>query len=118
MNLNHHSVALMGRSDEVMLCRYEDAEISLPDWGSEIFDDLHTIANWMDSSSGTHIFRETVKTEQKKLTDKSLLPSEQMHRQMKDGNLDFLEYGKQLANQHKNNRTEDSNDEEQSIQQT
>ncbi len=117
MNLNHHSVALMGRSDEVVLCRYEDEEISLPDWGSEIFDELHTIANWMDSGSGTHIFCETVKTEQKKLTDKSLLPSEQMHRQMKDGNLDFLGYGKQLANQYKNNRTEDANDEEQSLQQ-
>lgn len=100
MNLNHHTVALLGRSRKVMLCRYGEGEIALQEWGGEVFAELRAIASLMDKDTGADTYSRVIESESGKLTDISLLPSEIMHRQMKAGNMSFLEYGIRLLEEH------------------
>ena len=101
LNENHQLVALMGRDEPLILSRAKE-DISLEAWGGEIMDGLHEIAGLMDSDTGSESesYRMVVERQREKLTDRSLLPSEIMHKEMTRLHMNYLEYGNHLAKEH------------------
>jgi gamma-glutamylcysteine synthetase len=92
-------VALMGRDEPVILSRAKE-DISLEAWGGEIMDELHAIAGLMDQDTGSKSYRKVIEQQREKCTDRSLLPSEIMHREMTRLHMNYLEYGIHLAKEH------------------
>ena len=97
INLNHHLVALFGRKDNLTLQKYNKGTIGLKSWGKEIFESLRNVAELMDKGTGDDKYSNSVEAEYKKLFDISLLPSERIHREMKENNENFLKFGTRWA---------------------
>jgi glutamate--cysteine ligase len=97
INSNHHLVSLFGRKDNLKLQKYNDNSISLKTWAEEIFEKLSTIAHFIDTSTGDNKYLECVEKEKLKLDDVSLLPSEQINREMEFNNENYLEFGMKYA---------------------
>jgi glutamate--cysteine ligase len=97
INSNHHHVALYGRKDGLKLQKYDNGSIKLNEWGKEIFKRLIDIAELIHKDTGDDKYLKSVSKEYKKLFDVSLLPSERIHREMKENNENFLEFGTRWA---------------------
>ncbi len=100
INLNHHLVSIFGRKEDLLLKKYNEEETTLKLWGSEVFESLLSIAKLIYESTGDDKYLKSVETEKEKLFDISLLPSERIHREMKDNEEDFLEFGTRHAIRH------------------
>jgi glutamate--cysteine ligase len=97
INSNHHHVALYGRKDGLKLQKYDNNSIELKKWGEEIFERLKDIAELIYNDTGEDKYVKCVSKEYEKLFDVSLLPSERIHREMKENNENFLEFGTRWA---------------------
>ena len=97
INSNHHHVALYGRKDGLKLQKYDKGSIGLSEWGEEIFERLKDIAELIYKDTGDKKYLNSISKEYKKLFDVSLLPSERIHREMKENNENFLEFGTRWA---------------------
>jgi glutamate--cysteine ligase len=97
INSNHHHVALYGRKDGLKLQKYDNGSIKLNEWGKEIFKRLIDIAELIHKDTDDDKYLKSVSKEYKKLFDVSLLPSERIHREMKENNENFLEFGTRWA---------------------
>ena len=97
INSNHHHVALYGRKDGLKLQKYDNGSIRLNEWGKELFERLIDIAELIKKDTGNDKYLKSVSKEYKKLFDVSLLPSERIHREMKENNENFLEFGTRWA---------------------
>ena len=97
INSNHHHVALYGRKDGLKLQKYDNNTIDLITWGEEIFERLKDIGELIYKDTGDNKYLKSVSKEYEKLFDVSLLPSERIHREMKENNENFLEFGTRWA---------------------
>ena len=97
INSNHHHVALYGRKNGLKLQKYDNRSIGLNEWGDEIFKRLKDVAELIYKATGEYKYFNSVSKEYKKLLDVSLLPSERIHREMKENNENFLEFGTRWA---------------------
>jgi glutamate--cysteine ligase len=97
INSNHHHVALYGRKEDLTLQKYDNGPTGLKVWGEEIFERLIDIAELVQHDTGDDKYLKSVSKEHKKLFDVSLLPSERIHREMKENNENFLEFGTRWA---------------------
>jgi glutamate--cysteine ligase len=97
INSNHHHVALYGRKDGLKLQKYDNNSIGLNKWGEEIFERLRDIGELIYRDTGDNKYLKSVSKEYEKLFDVSLLPSERIHREMKENNENFLEFGTRWA---------------------
>jgi glutamate--cysteine ligase len=97
INSNHHHVALYGRKDGLTLQKYDNGSIRLNEWGKDIFERMIDIAELIHKNTGDDKYLKSVTKEYKKLFDVSLLPSERIHREMKENNENFLEFGTRWA---------------------
>ncbi len=93
INSNHHHVALYGRKEDLNLQKYDGTTSKLNKWGEEIFERLIDIGKIVYKDTGEDKYLKTVKKEYKKLHNISLLPSERIHREMKENKEDFIEFG-------------------------
>jgi glutamate--cysteine ligase len=97
INLNHHLVSLYGRKEDLTLQKYNNGSIGLKEWGEEIFERLRDVAELLYKSTGNDKYRKSIEEERKKLFDISSLPSERIHREMKENDENFLEFGTRWA---------------------
>lgn len=97
INSNHHLVSLFGRKENLKLQTYDNNTVELKSWAEEIFDKLKSIAKLINTTTGDNKYIESVKKEQLKLYDISLLPSEMINREMESNNENFLEFGMKCA---------------------
>lgn len=97
INSNHHFVALFGRKEDLMLHTNNNKKISLKQYGNQIFEKLKAIAELMDQGIGDNKYLSSVMMENLKIDDKSLLLSERIARELKENNLNYLDFGIQHA---------------------
>ncbi len=93
INVNHNLTALMGRKKDLLLYDKEQRLTSLKEIGEAIFIKLGYIAYLMDKATGDEKYLRCINHEYLKITNTSLLPSEIIHSEMKQSNIDFIEYG-------------------------
>lgn len=100
MNLNHHATALFGRAEDLQLMQYRKGNITLKAWGHELFAKLAPIALLLDQANTAETYQNVLRHEAKKLTDRSLLPSSRMEREMENHGESFLDFGVRQALTH------------------
>jgi len=93
INTNHHLTALFGRKKDLMLYSYEKGRITLKDFGEIVFQKLNYIAKLMDKTAADFKYQKSVEKEYQKLSNMFLLPSERIHREMKEHNESYLDFG-------------------------
>jgi glutamate--cysteine ligase len=93
INSNHHLSALYGRKDDLLLYEYENGTIALKDFAETLFEKLIIVAKLMDNGDEECKHFHSVENERDKLFDKSKMPSELMHHEMKENNESFHEFG-------------------------
>jgi glutamate--cysteine ligase len=108
INTNHHLVALFGRKEDLMLHTNGNKKISLKQYGNQIFDKLRAIAELMDHGICDNRYLSSVMIEYRKIDDISLLLSERIAREMKENNLNFIDFGIKYAINHSKIKGEES----------
>ncbi|URZ00408.1 glutamate--cysteine ligase [Clostridium felsineum] len=98
INTNHQLVALLGRSKDLMLYKYDGSKTPLKDFSEDIFEKLRMVAKVMDKNSVEKIYSESVEIQYKKLYNIELLPSERIYREIKDKERSYIEFGIERAN--------------------
>lgn len=101
INKNHHLVALLGRRPDLILNQLSYGRISMKEWGENIFEKLHRIAQLLDNKENGNAYSKSVQTEFKKLSNRSLLPSAMMQDEMFRWKEDFVEFGIRKAKEYK-----------------
>jgi glutamate--cysteine ligase len=71
---NHRQVVTDGRNPNFRLS-HQGQKVSLPEWGSEIINDLLPLADLLDSRNGTEIYRTACSVMQARLNNPALTPS-------------------------------------------
>lgn len=104
-NKNHQLVALFGRQSNLKLFKPTGEEILLQTWAQEIFNKVCSIANLLDQIIGDTYYIDIVNAEARKLTDKSLLPSDQIITEIEESGDSFLELGLRLARRYQHSQT-------------
>lgn len=95
MNHNRQTVSTKGRENEVNLLKNGE-EISLHDWGEDIFSELLILGKTMGEK-----YEQVIVEMQKRLTDISLLPSEKITKEMEEKEENILEFGMRKAKEYK-----------------
>lgn len=88
-----------GRDPNLRLIR-EKNEISLKDWGLELIQEMHGIAEILDQKSGDGRYAKTLQIQAAKLHDVSRTPSADIVRKLQSENLSWLEFAGQLSAAH------------------
>lgn len=98
---NKQLVVNNGRKPRLKLQKGLTQDISLIEWGMEIFTDLLLIAKIMDEANNTRSFTEAVKQEQEKLRNVNLTPSARIIQDLGAKNTSFFQFGQQQSVAHK-----------------
>lgn len=102
---NQHKAVMEGRKPGLLLERGEE-EISLQQWGLEVVEEMRNLATQMDKARG-HTFHIDALNQQKlKLADSSLTPSAQVLAALEDQDVEFAEFTRNLAQQHRKTLSE------------
>lgn len=102
-NNNHQLVSLLGRQPGLKLLDAEENQVDLEVYAQEIIDKIMKIADLIDYVDRHHSYVELVKREESKLTDCSMLPSQQIVDYMEQAGESFIEFGMRLAKQYQQN---------------
>lgn len=95
---NQHDAVMEGRNPELQLSR-NNQKIGLRQWGSELLEELSTLAKSMDAAAGNSQYSDALAQQQAKIADDSLTPSAQYLAQMKNEDLEFAQLTLKLAQQ-------------------
>lgn len=93
VNKNQKLVALRGRELGLMLKQCKKTEISLQEWGENIFGKLESIATLLDTSSEKPKYMRVVRKEAQKIKDISQLPSTRILQEMEDQYESYVDFG-------------------------
>ncbi len=99
-NQNHQLVALLGRQPGLRLLDDQGDEVELKTSAEAIFEKIAKIAKTIDQSDHDTSYTQLVKQEASKLSNRSLLPSQQIVDQMNRAGESFAELGLRLAMQY------------------
>lgn len=97
---NHQLVALFGRKPNLTLYLDSGKEISLKEWGQDIFKKIIQVAEVLDQATNKSYYTKIAQAEARKLEDKSLLISEQMMHEMERHAESYLDFGLRLAHKY------------------
>jgi glutamate--cysteine ligase len=96
---NLEKVAHRGRDPEFRLVRGA-AGVPLRDWGAEVLEQMHAIAEVLDSSGDDAGYRQAVVQQQEKLQHPEVTPSGRMLREMRERGEGFYELARRLSATH------------------
>jgi glutamate--cysteine ligase len=87
---NHRLIVLQGRCPTLTL-NDGQRERSVPDWGTEILDQLLSVASLLDTAHGGTQYQHAVEHQREKLSDPDTTPSAQMIAYLREQRLSFVE---------------------------
>ena len=100
INQNNNLVGNRGREPGLTLTR-DDHQISVPEWGAMILEDVTKAAALLDQISGDNRHTEAVTAQQQKLNNPSLTPSAQILAEMKNAGLGYEAFILQQSKLHR-----------------
>ena len=102
INQNNNLVVNRGREPGLTLTR-DDCQISVPEWGAMILEDVTKAAALLDQISGDNRHTAAVAAQQQKLNNPSLTPSAQILAEMKNSGLGYEAFILQQSKLHREN---------------
>lgn len=94
---NAQRTALCGRNPLLTLQNDNDQQVTLRDWGRDLFEKMESIAAIVDQSSGGSTYTEALKREEQKLNNCTLLPSARIINEMTTQGEKHSEFGLRRA---------------------
>ena len=98
---NMSRVALEGRRPGLLL-QTAQGELSLPEWGGQLFDELQMVAQLLDRAYGRVHYQLALQAQREKLADPEKTLSAQLLTHLLHHNLDGAEFGRQQAERFRN----------------
>lgn len=93
---NHHKVSLFGRKPNLQLEHHEQGTIAMTTWAKDIFEKLRQVATILDGNNNEKLYIQAVEKEFAKINDSQLIPSARIIHDMKQHQMDFIDYGVHL----------------------
>lgn len=96
---NNDKVCLLGRQPGLLLSK-NNTSITLTQWATDILNELQIIAKYFDKTKNTNIYTETVNKFQTCVDNPNLLPSNKIHQEILNNNIEYTDLFLNKAKEH------------------
>ena len=93
---NNNMVSLYGRKKNLKLLK-KGKEISMKNWALAELKSMRKVAEILDKATSSTDYTQTIDKQIEKVNDPAKTPSAKMLKEMKDGKMEYLDYGTKIA---------------------